>query len=74
MVIVNNKVYKAIDFHIDTENIEYKVYLNDAGKYCFRSRDLDAEENIAIYICKSYEQAKEYFDSFVNPSLKSCMI
>ncbi len=68
------KVYPAIDTFTDTMNIEYKVYLNDVGKYCFRSRDLDAEENIIIYICKSYEQAKEYFDSFVKKPEKISVV
>lgn len=50
---------EVIELHIDKEtNIEYKLFINKAGKYCVRVFDLDGNDTYAHIICISEAQAR----------------
>ena len=62
---MENNSIETLKVHVGLENIETKLFKNIDGKFCVRSRDLDAEENITIIKCKSLEQAEEYYQKYV---------
>jgi hypothetical protein len=56
---------ETVKVQVCTMNIETKLFINAAGKYAVRMRDLDAEENITISIFPSRETAEAYFDHLI---------
>jgi hypothetical protein len=47
------------------ENIEVKLFVNDAGHPCVRIRDLDAGENVSLVACADAAQAARLYDKAV---------
>lgn len=57
---------EQIKIFIDDINIEYLVGINESNKIIYRTKDLDVNEVISLTICKSIEQAIEFFDLAVS--------
>jgi hypothetical protein len=63
---MENTIQEIKKYVSPMDNIETKMYINMAGKYCVRLYDLDALEVVIIYVCKNQEQAEFYFEKVKN--------
>jgi len=56
---------ETIQIYIGEENVEYKLFINHAGKYCIRVFDLDAEEGVFSIQYPNEEMAQIKFQELI---------
>lgn len=55
----------TIDIKIDSNGIEYKLFINHKNEHCIRVRDIDAQENYILKIYPTPEMAKVEYDKLI---------